>query len=179
MSTEAKPQKPAKATPQTAEDDGYSARVAAIRAKRKERGVQNMAGYRLKQDPSKEDPRFVYRWVNEENVQMRRSEATFLGDYEFVPNTDSILDDGRNVEQGAKIGRICDRGTGKRTFWMRKPKELYDDDQRIKAEKRLETAKQMQRRGAQTVPKLAGTGDDAEDSSQIYTPQDVTRAYRP
>ncbi len=167
--------KPAASPIVEAEDDGYSKRIEQIRAKRKERGVQNAAGYKLKMDTSKQDPRFVYRWTNEENVQMRRSEATFGGDWEFVPNEDGRLDDGRNVEQGAKVARICDRGNGKRTFWMRKPKELYDDDQEVKAKRTAGVTEQMRRRGAQAAPKLSGD----EDDSQIYTPQDVVRAYRP
>lgn len=157
-------------------DDGYSKRIEQIRAKRRERGTQNVAGYKLRVDTSKLDPRFEHRWVNEENCQLRQAEATFGGDWEFMPNTDGIMDDGRNVEQGAKIARICDRGTGKRTVLMRKPKELYDDDQRIKREKIVKLTGQMQQRGAQMAPKLAG-GD--EDDSQTYTPKDVVRAYRP
>lgn len=157
-------------------DDGYSKRVEEIRAKRRLRGVQAVVGYKLRQPDDKYDPRFVYRWTNEENCQIRQAEATFGGDWEFVPNTDGYLNDGRNVEQGAKVGRICDKGTGKRTFWMRKPRELYDDDQKLKAEKIVKLEGQMKQRGAQVVPTLAG-GD--EDSTNIYTPKDVARAYRP
>ena len=165
--------------PAVTEDDGYSKRIEAIRAKRRERGSQNLAGYKLRVDTSKLDPRFEYRWVNEENVQLRRSEATFGGDWEFLPNENGVMDDGRNVEQGAKIARICDRGTGKRTFLMRKPKELYDDDQKIKRERVIKLNEQMQRKGGQTVPKLSGEG---EDDTNIYTPMDVARAnqtYKP
>lgn len=177
MSTDLK-QKPApvaKAAP-AVEDDGYSKRIEQIRAKRRERGTQNVAGYKLRVDTSKLDPRFEHRWVNEENCQLRQAEATFGGDWEFMPNTDGLMDDGRNVEQGAKIARICDRGTGKRTVLMRKPKELYADDQKIKSEKIVKLEGQMKQRGAQMAPKLAG-GD--EDDSQTYTPKDVERAYRP
>ena len=181
MSTDLK-QKPAAKAP-TAEiapeqpgDDGYSKRIEQIRAKRRERGTQNVAGYKLRVDTSKLDPRFEHRWVNEENCQLRQAEATFGGDWEFLPNTDGILDDGRNVEQGAKIVRVCDRGTGKRTVLMRKPKELYQDDQRIKNEKISATEGQMKRQGANVMPKL---GSDDEDNSQIYTPKEVARAYRP
>lgn len=177
MNTEAKQKPaPAKTAAPAAEDDGYSKRIEQIRAKRRERGTQNVAGYKLRVDTSKLDPRFEHRWVNEENCQLRQAEATFGGDWEFLPNTDGIFDDGRNVEQGAKIARICDRGIGKRTVLMRKPKELYQDDQKIKSEKIVKLEGQMKQRGAQMAPKLAG-GD--EDDTQTYTPQDVARAYRP
>lgn len=167
--------KPAASPIVEAEDDGYSKRIEQIRAQRRARGTENTAGYKLKLDTSKLDPRFEYRWVNEENVQIRQAEATFGGDWEFLPNKDGSFDDGRNVEQGAKIARICDRGNGKRTILMRKPKELYEDDQKVKSERVKNLQSQMQKRGAQTVPKLSGD----EDDSQIYTPQDVVRAYRP
>jgi hypothetical protein len=148
MTTEAKQKPaPAKVAP-AAEDDGYSKRIEQIRAKRRERGTQNVAGYKLRVDTSKLDPRFEYRWVNEENCQLRQAEATFCGDWEFMPNTDGVMDDGRNVEQGAKIARIADKGNGKRTILMRKPKELYQDDQRIKSEKIVKLEGQMKQRGA-------------------------------
>jgi hypothetical protein len=178
MSTEAKakPATQAKQPAAEAEDDGYSKRIEQIRAKRRERGVSTIVGYKLRQPDDKYDPRYVYRWTNEENCQLRQSEATFGGDWEFVPNKDGHLDDGRNVEQGAKVARICDKGTGKRTVWMRKPRELYDDDQKIKAERIVKLKKEMERQGAKVLPTLASEG---EDNSNIYTPKDVVKAYRP
>ena len=157
------------------EDDGYSKRIEALRAKRRERGTAYTAAKNLSVDTSKLDPRFEYRWVNEQNMAHRQAEATFLGDWELVPNKKGEMDDGRNVEQKASIARIVERGIGKRAYLMRKPKELYADDQQSKLEPIAKQESEMRRNGV--APGLKTEG--GEDSSQIYTPRQVASAYKP
>jgi len=102
--------------------DDLSDRVKEIRKKRRERGeTGEMSGLKLGVNKSRLDPRFKYRWVNEENIAARKNEATFAGDWSFVENRDGELSDGRNMEEAGTITRLGERQTGKRMYLMCKP----------------------------------------------------------
>lgn len=156
-------------------DDGYSKRVEELRAKRRERGTAMTAGKNLSVQISKLDPRFEYRWVNEENLTHRQAEATFCGDWEFVSNKNGEMSDGRNIEEKGKIGRIVEKGIGKKSFLMRKPKELYQDDQIAKRAKTEKQHKEMRKRGVAAI----GAPEQGEAADQTYTPAQVANAYKP
>jgi len=159
-----------------AQGDDLSQRIKDLRERRKSRGTRDQAGYKLSVNQDALDPRFKYRWVNEENLSMRQAEATFSGDWELVPNTDGKLTDGRNVEQKSTIARSVEKGSKKRAYLMRKPKVLWDDDHNTKLEKIKSTEDQMKRDG------VARGGDsllDSSEASTAYKPAQMARAYKP
>lgn len=164
--------------PETKADDGLTTRIEEIRAKRRSRGSSGpVAGKKLSVDTSKLDRRFEYRWTNDEpgRLQTRQAEATFGGDWEFVTNDDGSLSDGRNIDEKGTISRIVDRKSGQRAYLMRKPKELYGDDQAVKRARNKKLTEQMRKegvaRGAETLLN--------EDASKAYLPDQVKRAYKP
>lgn len=156
-------------------DDGYNKRIEELRAKRQQRGTAYTAGKNLSVDASKLDPRYEYRWVNNENVSGRQAEATFLGDWEMVPNKNGDFKDGRNVEEKSTIARLVDKDNGKRAYLMRKPKELYQDDQKAKLAPIQKQVSEMRRHGVAPSVKA----DEGAEASNTYTPKQVTGAYRP
>ncbi|SRR5687767_505296 len=164
--------------PETKADDGLSKRIEDIRAKRRSRGSTSpVAGKKLSVDTSKLDPRFEYRWTNDEpgRLQTRQAEATFGGDWDFVTNDDGSLSDGRNVDEKGTISRIVDRKSGQRAYLMRKPKELYGDDQAVKRSRNKKMEDQMRREGVARGSESLLT----EAASKAYLPDQVKRAYKP
>lgn len=153
--------------------DDVSERVKRIRKQRQDRGeTGEMAGLRLGVNKSKLDPRFKYRWVNEENLAARQNEATFAGDWELVSNEDGELSDGRNMEEQGTVTRLGERGNGKRMFLMRKPKELWEDDQEVKVRRTRELEESMIQKG------VAHDSRGLTAEKQHYTPSEVTSAGR-
>jgi hypothetical protein len=158
-------------------DDGLSKRIEEIRAKRQQRGTREIAGKKLSVDTSRLDARYEYRWTNDEPGRLagRQAEATFGGDWEFVKNDDGSLSDGRNVDQKGTISRIVDKTTGQRAYLMRKPKELYGDDQATKMQRIKQQEEQMKREGVAR----GAEGLLDKEASKSYAPKQVAGAYRP
>jgi len=153
--------------------EDISERVKRIRKMRRDRGeTGEMAGLRLGVNKSKLDPRFKYRWVNQSNLAARQNEATFTGDWELVENHDGALTDGRNMEESGTITRLGEREQGTRMFLMRKPVELYEDDQQLKIKRTKDLEKSMIQKGA------AHDAQGLTADQQHYTPSEVRTAGR-
>jgi len=103
-----------------------------IPAQRSERPVRTPLGARNRLTFSKQDPNFVYRWVNDQDDRLNQAlEAS----YEFVRGDDSLAGDSR-LEAKSIDGRISKpAGNGVRTFLMRIHKDFYHADQQSKQEK--------------------------------------------
>jgi hypothetical protein len=157
--------------------DDYAERVKKKReARQKSKKAGSMSGLKLSVNMDALDPRYKYRWVNDKpgRVQQKQAEAAYGGDWEMVPNDDGGLSDGRNMEEGSVISRVVE-SDGSRAYLMRKPKELWEDDQAARLGKLEEQEKQMQREGV-------ARGSDSllnEEAEASYRPAQVARAYKP
>ena len=163
--------------PKAKAKDDYAERLKAKReARKKSKKAGSMSGLKLSVNMDALDPRYKYRWINDKpgRVQQVQSEAAYGGDWEMVPNDDGGLSDGRNMEEGSVISRVVE-GDGSRAYLMRKPKELWEDDQGVRLGKIEDQEKQMQRDGV-------ARGSDTllnEEAGASYQPGQVARAYKP
>lgn len=80
------------------------------------------------------DPNYVYRWVNDGGTRIQNA---LEGGYEFVSAETAGQIGVRdviptNTDLGSGVSMVVERGTGRRAFLMRIPKEFYDEDQAVK-----------------------------------------------
>lgn len=94
------------------------------------------------------DPNYEYRWVN--NRPGRVHQLTKNDDWDVAPEMNG-------PGLGTVGERTVDKTTGEQAILLRKPKELYDEDQREK-EKLLKARDETMRRGA--LPDPAGADGD-------------------
>lgn len=105
------------------------------KAQRVRRASINGVRHVLRTDTSKNDPNFVYRWVND--VGDRINLMKELG-YEIVtdPNVtvgDRKVESTKDASGGSPV--IANVGGGIKAYYMRIPKEWYEEDQKAKAAK--------------------------------------------
>jgi len=120
-------------------NDGLSFKVVSVEGgfalQRKSRSTKRIPIHsrnRLTVDPKDKDQNFEYRIVNDEpgRIQM------FLdAGYEIVKNNVPIGDP--QVGEGEQVGKIASKhvGSGRKGYLMRIPKEFYEEDQQLKADK--------------------------------------------
>lgn len=131
-----------------------SRRVAEIRAKRKERGTIDGPALRLGVPEERKDPNWDYRWVNDSDMRIHNM---IQRDWEFaeseldVSNTDTGM--GSRVER--TVNERSTKGPQK-GFLMKKPKEIYEEDQAAKEAKRKQLEKSMEKGQAQSAEGLQG-----------------------
>lgn len=133
-----------KAIPKETKDPEYtSKRVAEIRAKRAERGTISGPSLRLSIPEERKDPNWAYRWTNDSDMRVHNM---LQRDWEFA---ESELDpSGKNEAMGSRVERtVNERSTRgpQKGFLMKKPKEIFDEDQTAKEARRKELEKGMEK----------------------------------
>lgn len=133
-----------KAIPKEIKDPEYtSKRVAEIRAKRAERGTISGPSLRLGIPEELKDPNWAYRWGNDSDMRIHN---LLERDWEFAG---SELDtSGKNEAMGSRVERtVNERSTTgpQKGFLMKKPKEIFDEDQAAKETRRRQLEKGMEK----------------------------------
>ena len=132
-----------KAIPATDRSDA-SKHAMEIRAKRKERGTVSGSQMRLQVPEDLKTPGYTYRWVNDTDM---RVDGMLQRDWEFA---ESEL--AGKSEQDVGLGTRVERTVNERStrgpqsgFLMRKPQEIYEEDQAVKEVKRKAREREMER----------------------------------
>jgi hypothetical protein len=104
------------------------------------RPVRTPLGQRNRLSFGEQDPRFVYRVINDTDERLQQAQEA---GYEFVTG-DAKLGDARAAEGGKIDSRVSKPvGNGTRGFLMRIPKEYYAEDQEAKMGKISEIEKTL------------------------------------
>ena len=100
--------------------------------KRADRPKRTPLGARNRLTFGEQDPNYVYRVINDQDERLKQAQEA---GYEFV-NSDAPLGDKRVAEGGKIDSRVSKPvGNGVRGFLMRIPRDYYEEDQKIKADK--------------------------------------------
>jgi hypothetical protein len=86
------------------------------------------------------DPKYTYRVINDVDDRLARAQEA---GYEFVESKESLGDP--KAAQASKVGSHVSKpvGGGRVGYLMRIPNEFYEEDQKAKADKLLETERAM------------------------------------
>lgn len=108
----------------------------------------------------KKDPNYVYRWVND-TASGRIHNMTKLDDWDIV-SAEEIENQGEGTGIQRHTG-TAENGSSQRAYLCRKPKEFYEEDQKVKWD-HLDAIEDDMKRGP--VPTDGGL-----DPSKAYVPQ--------
>lgn len=96
---------------------------------RPQRGQRTTLGTRNKMTVTglKDTDQFVYRWVNDSNIEARWDKG-----YDFVDREGKVVGDG-SFEQARGIGTVMTKGVGMGTtaYLMKIPKDLWEEQRRV------------------------------------------------
>lgn len=152
---EARTRKLSKAIPVVNKTDA-SKRAAEIRAKRKERGFVDGPQQRLNVPENLKDPGWTYRWVNDSDMRVHNM---LERDWEFAESEIAGKSE-QDTGLGTRVERtVNERSTGNRPqagFLMRKPKEIYEEEQALKEGKRKQRERDMMRGNHKEAEALKG-----------------------
>jgi hypothetical protein len=130
--------------------------------------------YRLHVPEELKDPRYVYRWINDEPGRI--FQLTEQDDYDFVYD-ERIRSEGKdahkNTDGGTRISRIVGRSkTGEplRAYLCRKLKDYYEEDQRKRHDHWQKVTAQVE---MGRVPGSSGLFNS--DPEHAYIPRDARR----
>jgi hypothetical protein len=153
-SDRARERKLSKAIPLQTQGDA-SKRAAEIRAKRAERGYISGPQQRLAVPEELKSRDWTYRWVNDSDMRIQNM---LDRDWEFA---ESEL--AGKSEQDKGLGSRVERTVNERStrapqsgFLMRKPKEIYEEDQARKEQARKQREREMERGKHREPDALAG-----------------------
>lgn len=101
---------------------------------------------RLSVDESKKDPKYVYRWVNDDEGRMQQLHAQ---DWDPVSKTEFNLDSEHEVGTGDNIERVATGST--KAILCKKRKEWYEADKAVE-QKAIDELEESMKRGEPTSP---------------------------
>lgn len=110
------------------------------------RPARQPVGLRNRQTTRAPDPNYVERWVVDYDGTGDRIAAFKKGGYEHVPASVNTLGDSR-VDAASPEGSIEQRnvGNGQKGYLMRIPRELYEEDQKVKQQAVTATEEALKR----------------------------------
>lgn len=139
----AQARKLSKAIPKNDAGDA-SKRAEEIRARRKERGYVSGQQMRLAVPEALKDKGWTYRWVTDSDMRVHNM---LDKDWEFAESELAGKSD-QDKGIGTRVERVVNERSTKGPqagFLMRKPKEIYEEDQAIKEAKRKSREREMER----------------------------------
>jgi hypothetical protein len=147
-----------------------SEEVARSRRRRRDSIYFDGADFNLMVPDEEKDPRYVYRWVNDDKYRM--TQMTKQDDWDIC-QTSEFSSDFKNTDGGTSISRIVGRdahGGIMRAYLCKKLKE-YDDEDRAKELRRINQMYTQMREGQ--IPGRDSLSKENEDLR--YVPKEVHR----
>ncbi len=144
-----------KAIPKVGRDD-HTKRIAEIRARRAERGTIDGPAMRLSVPEERKDPNWDYRWVNDSDMRIHNMMERDWDFAESELDVNATTDKGMGTRVERTVNERSMKGQPQKGFLMKKPKEIYDEDQANKEAKRRKLEQSMEKGKAQSAEGLQG-----------------------
>jgi hypothetical protein len=144
--------------------------TAKARRRRRDSIYFDGADFNLMVPDEERDPRYVYRWINDDKYRL--SKMTKQDDWDIC-EVSEFSSDFKNTDGGSQVSRIVGRdanGGPMRAFLCRKLKE-YDEADRAKEIRRVDQLYHQMRDG-----NLPGAGGLSQENEALrYVPKEVHR----